>query len=184
MKYDIINLKTGYNHIDIYTDGACSGNPGPGGWGAIIITREETHEYSGGIEKTTNNQMELLAVVKALSYIDESLRDQLIAYGDSVIEVYSDSSYVVNTLTKGWLKKWLRNGFKTSKGGNVSNVHLWKKLLVEIHRLTHAGGVSIEFTKVKGHSGDVNNEKADRLAKAQVVRVKNKIAEDKLKVKK
>lgn len=138
----------------IYTDGACSGNPGPGGWAALIIFPTNKQEISGCELDTTNNRMELTAVVESVA-LAQSL-------GCEKIEVYSDSAYVVNAVKKEWLKKWNRTGWKTIKGENVKNKDLWVKLTT----LVKAGNVSM--IKVKGHAGNKNNERVDGLAKREI----------------
>ena len=103
--------------IVIYTDGACSGNPGPGGWGAILIYKNTHKEVSGGKKKTTNNEMELTAVVKSLSLLKEPCN----------VKLYSDSSYVVNAVNKGWLNNWKSNGWINSKKKSLPNLLLWEE---------------------------------------------------------
>lgn len=134
--------------VEIYTDGACSGNPGPGGWGAILRYGEHEKELSGGEAHTTNNRMELTAVIKAL----EALK-----YPCSV-KLTTDSKYVVDGITKNWAKSWKRRGWKKSDGKPALNPDLWKRLLelLEIH--------DVEFNWIKGHAGHPENERCDRLA--------------------
>jgi ribonuclease HI len=134
--------------VTVYTDGACSGNPGPGGWGAILIYGEHEKEISGGASETTNNRMELTAVVEALSRLKEPCS----------VTVYSDSAYIVNGINQKWLEKWKKNGWLTSQKKPVENQDLWKKLdeLMQVHR--------VRFEKVKGHSDDERNNRCDRLA--------------------
>lgn len=170
-------IKVGKNYVQIYTDGACSYNPGIGGWAGIILNDGDIKEVSGGVEDATNNQMELYAVARSLQEISDEMKDQLIAYGDSVIEVFSDSAYVINPLNKGWLNKWVKSKFTAANGRPVKNVKLWKMMLWQIYRLTYAGGITIEFTKVKGHSGNFYNELVDELAKEEVNKIKNKSQE-------
>jgi len=131
----------------IYTDGACRGNPGPGGWGAVLYRRGETNELSGAEPKTTNNRMELTAPVEALNALPDS----------SHVSVYTDSQYVKNGITL-WISNWQRNGWKTSKGKQVRNQDLWQALEQSTQR--HV----VEWYWVKGHSGDAGNERADELA--------------------
>ncbi len=132
--------------VKIYTDGACSGNPGPGGWGAVLLWKSRVRELSGGENKTTNNRMELTAVIRAL----EALKQP------SEVDVYSDSSYVVRGITE-WLPDWKRRGWKRASG-KLENSSLWQKLseLCDNHH--------VSWHWVKGHSGDKWNERADRLA--------------------
>ena len=133
--------------IRIYTDGACKGNPGPGGWGALILKDNEEIKLNGGQNDTTNNQMELTAVIKALNFFSES----------SEIEIYTDSKYVMDGITE-YIKKWKVNGWKTASKKPVKNSDLWKQLddLSAQH--------SISWNWVKGHSGHRENDIADELA--------------------
>lgn len=135
--------------IIIYTDGACSGNPGPGGWAAVLIYNGKEKEISGGNKNTTNNIMEITAVIeglKALKYPCE-------------VELYSDSAYVVNTFTQGWIFNWMQKGWKTASGDSVKNKELWQELysLTQIHKVT--------FNKVKGHADNHYNNRCDELAR-------------------
>lgn len=134
--------------VMIYTDGACSGNPGPGGYGAILVYGAHEKELSGAQPSTTNNRMELMAVIVAL----EALRRPC-----SVV-ITSDSSYVVNAVTKGWLKNWESKGFMKTKTTPVPNAQLWKRLIaaMEPHE--------VRFEWVRGHNGHPYNERCDRLA--------------------
>ena len=133
----------------IYTDGACSGNPGPGGWGAIIRIEEEEIELSGGEQDTTNQRMEMKAPIEALRALS----------GASRVEVYSDSAYLVNAFKQLWLERWQKNGWRTSKGEAVKNRDLWEELI----QLTQHHQVS--WHKVKGHSTDKYNCRCDQLAR-------------------
>tara|TARA_Y100001968_G_C19301522_1_gene689334 strand:+ start:339 stop:806 length:468 start_codon:yes stop_codon:yes gene_type:complete len=130
--------------IKIYTDGACSGNPGPGGYGAVLLFKNHRKEIFGGFRKTTNNRMELLAVILSLEAIKTS--------GIPIV-LYSDSSYVVNAVEKGWLFDWENKAFK-----KIKNPDLWKRFLVVFRK--H----SVSFVWVKGHDGNVENERCDKLA--------------------
>ena len=132
----------------VYTDGACSGNPGPGGWGVTIKIEDKTFEIFGGEDNTTNNRMELVAAIKALEYLNESHK----------ITLYTDSNYVKDGITL-WINKWEKNNWKTSDKKNVKNIDLWKKL----KDLTRSK--QIEWCWIKGHSGDPINDLADKLAK-------------------
>ena len=139
--------------VVVYTDGACSGNPGPGGWGAVIIYSEnDIREISGGEKHTTNQRMEMKAAVEALSRIKEPSR----------VEVYSDSAYLVNAFKQGWLEKWKVNGWRNTKKREVDNRDLWEELnrWCNYHR--------VEWIKVKGHSNDYYNEKCDSLAREAI----------------
>ena len=135
--------------VTIYTDGACSGNPGPGGWGAILRYGSAEKELSGGEPETTNNRMELTAVIRALGALKESC----------AVTVYTDSQYISRAITEGWLANWKRAGF-TKKGG-LKNAELWRELdgLLQKHRVT--------FHWVKGHADNELNNRCDRLAVEQ-----------------
>ena len=141
--------------IKIYTDGACVGNPGPGGWAAIILIKNEKKELFGGEKLTTNNRMELTAAIKALEYCDSQEEKQRSL---KQIKIYTDSIYVKEGITI-WINNWEKNNWKTTDKKNVKNVDLWKKLkeLVKINQ--------IEWHWVKGHSDDPMNDLADKLAK-------------------
>ena len=133
--------------IRIYTDGACRGNPGPGGWGALILKGNEEIKLNGGQNDTTNNQMELTAVIKALDFFSES----------SELEIFTDSKYVMDGITE-YIKKWKVNGWKTASKKPVKNTDLWKQLdALNAHH-------SIRWNWVKGHSGHRENDIADELA--------------------
>lgn len=136
------------DHIDIYTDGACSGNPGPGGWGALMIWRDEEKELCGGEPATTNNRMELMGAIQAL----EALKRP------SKVALHTDSTYVRDGITK-WIHNWKRNGWKTAAKKPVKNAELWQRLEAALER--H----DVEFHWVKGHSGHPENERADELAR-------------------
>ena len=138
--------------IDIYTDGACSGNPGPGGWGVVLIYQENKKELSGYQPETTNNRMELFAAIQGLSALKESC----------VVNLYSDSSYLVNAFEKHWIEKWQRNGWKTSTKSPVENQDLWKLLLMHVRK--H----QVRFIKVKGHSDNQYNNRCDEMAVAAI----------------
>ena len=134
--------------VTIYTDGACSGNPGKGGWGAVLIYGKIEREISGSEEETTNNKMELTACVEALKLLKEECE----------VEFYSDSAYVVNAFNQNWIEGWVANDWKNSQKKPVANKEIWQELiaLCERHKVT--------FNKVKGHAGDKYNEICDALA--------------------
>ena len=134
--------------VNIYTDGACSGNPGKGGWGAILVYNEKEKEISGGEAQTTNNRMELTAVIKALSRLKEPCE----------VCLSTDSKYVCDAVTKGWVYSWKKNGWKKSDKKPALNVDLWEQLLPLLK--TH----KVEFVWVKGHNGHKYNERCDALA--------------------
>ena len=133
--------------VTLYTDGACSGNPGRGGWGAILIYGSYRKELSGGEQVTTNNKMELTAVIEGLKALNEPCE----------VDVYSDSAYVVNVFLQDWISGWIRRGWK-----NVKNIELWNELiaLTEKHK--------VHFNKVKGHADDELNNRCDELARGEV----------------
>ena len=135
--------------VTIYTDGACSGNPGPGGWRAILIYGENKKEISGGEKETTNNIMEITAVIERL---------KLLKYPCDV-KLYSDSAYVVNAFNNNWVESWQKNGWINSKKEEVKNKELWKEL-IELTK-TH----NVTFIKVKGHSDNEFNNRCDELAR-------------------
>lgn len=135
--------------VIIYTDGACSGNPGPGGWGAVLLYNEIRKEISGGETPSTNNRMEIMAAIAAL----ESLKEPCEA------EIYSDSAYLVNAFKQGWLENWQKNGWKTSKKQPVENQDLWKRLLLQTRK--H----QVTWHKVKGHAENKENNRCDELAR-------------------
>lgn len=141
--------------VTIYTDGACSGNPGPGGWGSVLIYGEAKKEISGAKKETTNNEMEITAVLEALKILKEPCE----------VDVYSDSAYVVNTFEKGWIDNWVKSGWKTASKDPVKNVELWKELLelMKKHNVT--------FHKVKGHSDNELNNRCDKLATSAIKEV-------------
>lgn len=135
--------------VIIYTDGACSGNPGPGGWGVVLMYKENKKEISGGKKDTTNNVMELTAVIEGL---------KLLKYPCEV-DLYSDSAYVVNAFRHGWIYNWVKNSWKTAGKEPLKNQELWKELysLTKTHK--------VNFIKVKGHSDNEYNNRCDELAR-------------------
>lgn len=139
--------------VTIYTDGACSGNPGPGGWGAILISGGATKELNGGEKATTNNRMELMAAIAALEALKRGAH----------VELHTDSRYVMDGITK-WIVGWKRNGWKTSDKKPVKNEDLWRRL--DEARTPH----KVDWRWVKGHSGHELNERADALARSGIGR--------------
>lgn len=135
--------------VTIYTDGACSGNPGPGGYGAILMMGENKKEISGGQKNTTNNIMELTAVIEALKLLKRPCK----------VDLYSDSAYVVNAFLQNWIWGWIKNNWKNSNKEEVKNKELWQELLglTKVHDVT--------FHKVKGHSDNKYNNRCDELAR-------------------
>ena len=136
--------------IKIYTDGACSGNPGRGGWAAIIINGEKIEKISGVSENTTNNRMELIAVISALKYVDEQN-----------IELFTDSKYTKNGIEK-WILNWKKNGWKTANKQDVKNIDLWKNL-DELNQIKN-----VQWNWVKGHANNEYNNMADELARSKI----------------
>lgn len=137
--------------VTVYTDGACSGNPGPGGWGAILLYGEHRKEISGGAAQTTNNRMELTAVIEALKLLKEPC----------VVELYSDSKYVIDALEKGWAKGWKKRGWVKSDKKPALNPDLWEVLLelTQVHQL--------RYHWVKGHASNPLNNRCDEMAVAE-----------------
>lgn len=135
-------------NVSIYTDGACSGNPGKGGWGAVLVYNGKEKELSGGNPETTNNRMELTAVIKALEALNEPCN----------VTLTTDSKYVCDAVNKGWVYSWMKNGWKKADKKPALNVDLWQELLelLKIH--------NVDFVWVKGHNGHQYNERCDRLA--------------------
>lgn len=146
----------GKREVVLYTDGACSGNPGAGGWGAILIYGEHRRELSGAEAETTNNRMELTAVIEGLEHLKYPCK----------VEVYSDSAYTVNAFTEGWIYGWKKSGWKKGDGKAVLNEDLWERLLclTEEH--------SVTFNKVKGHADNELNNRCDYLAREAILKLK------------
>ena len=140
--------------VTIYTDGACSGNPVPGGWGAVLMYGEHRKEISGGDAHTTNNRMELTGPIEALELLKQPCK----------VRLYSDSAYLVNAFNQHWIANWQRNGWQTSQKKPVENKELWQRLL-ELCR-TH----EVEFIKVKGHADNAENNRCDELARAAIAK--------------
>ena len=143
------------NCVILYTDGACSGNPGAGGWASILSYKGKEKVLSGGEKETTNNRMELMAVIMGLENIKN---------GNSV-KVFSDSAYVVNAFNQNWIENWQRNNWQTSGKSEVQNKDLWKRLLSAMD------GLDVEFIKVKGHSDNKNNNRCDALAREEIAKM-------------
>lgn len=146
-------------HVDLYTDGACSGNPGPGGWGVVLLYNGSIKELSGGCLETTNNRMELTAVIEGLQALKERCE----------VAVYSDSQYVVNGITKGWAEGWRSRGWIKSNKKPALNAELWDRLLTlcEQH--------STSFIWVKGHADNMYNNRCDALATAAVSAISQRL---------
>ena len=143
--------------VELYTDGACSGNPGIGGWAAVLIYKGHQKQISGGEKETTNNRMEISAVVNGLKKLKQACR----------VTIYSDSAYVVNAINNDWLTNWQLNGWKTANKKEVLNRDLWEELLdlLSKHQAT--------FVKVKGHADNELNNLCDKLAVAEVQKLKD-----------
>ena len=142
--------------VTIYTDGACSGNPGAGGWGAILMFGNRKKEISGYDENTTNNIMEITACIKALECLKEPCE----------VDIYSDSAYVVNAYQQGWMDKWKTNGYRNANKKSIANAELWQKL--DDFNFIHA----ITFHKVKGHADNEYNNRCDTLATGEIAKHK------------
>lgn len=143
-------------HVEIYTDGACSGNPGMGGWCAILMYGGNEKTLSGGEKETTNNRMEVYAAIAGLSALKQSCS----------VTLYSDSAYLVNSVERGWLSAWRANGWRTADGKSVKNRELWEDLfeLLSVHEVT--------FAKVKGHADNEYNNRCDKAARAEIAKLK------------
>ncbi len=144
--------------VTIYTDGACSGNPGPGGWGCVLLFKGYRKEASGGELLTTNNRMELTAAIEALRLLKRNC----------IVDLYTDSAYLCNAFDKDWLKSWQKNNWKTSAKKDVENRDLWETLLslCTMHE--------VRFHKVKGHADNKENNRCDELARAAIPASKTK----------
>jgi len=147
-KSKILSMK----HIEMYTDGACSGNPGPGGWGTILVFRGMEKEMSGFVPGTTNNRMEIFAVIQGLRALKEPCQ----------VDVYSDSAYVVNAFNEHWIENWQRRGWKKADRSAVENQDLWNQLLISMR--TH----EVIYHKVKGHADHPYNNRCDALATSEI----------------
>ena len=148
--------------VTVYTDGSAKGNPGPGGYGTILSYvdasgKEHIREYSAGYKLTTNNRMELTAIIKALEALKEPCE----------VLIYSDSQYAVDAVSKGWLTYWRSHGWRTKGKDDVKNVDLWENLL-EMMNKHH-----VSFVKVKGHSDNVNNNRCDEIARGEITKLQN-----------
>ena len=152
--------------IKIYTDGACSDNPGPGGWACVFNTEEKCKVFSGGEESTTNNRMELKAVIESFKKVLK-----LKNANGYEFELYSDSAYVVNSINNGWIEKWQKNNWKTTKDEDVKNKDLWEDFII-LREKAKAHGVYITIIKIKGHNGNTFNELVDKLAKEEIIKAR------------
>ena len=146
------------NNVVLYTDGACSGNPGAGGWAAILSYKGKETVLSCGEKMTTNNRMELMGVISGLEEVEKM--------GQNLsVKVYSDSAYVVNAFNQNWITSWKRNNWHTASGGAVQNKDLWQRLLSVMEKL------DVEFVKVKGHADSVYNNRCDALAREEILKL-------------
>lgn len=145
--------------LEIYTDGACSGNPGPGGWGAVLIYRGIEKEISGGALQTTNNRMELYAIIAALKELKRPC----------IVKLYSDSAYVVNAFQNGWIENWQKLGWRKADGKAILNIDLWQELI----SLTREH--QVQFIKVKGHADNLYNNRCDLLARNAIQKLTDKV---------
>ena len=155
--------------VRIFTDGACSENPGPGGWGVVINTTKKCHTFSGNEQLTTNNRMELRAVIEAFKRIvrmESQFTEPRHEY-----DIYSDSAYVVNTINNHWIEAWQKNNWQTTKHEDVKNKDLWEEFS-ELRTKVSKLGVSIIIHKIKGHSGNTFNELVDKIAKEESMKAK------------
>lgn len=146
-------------NVDLYTDGACSGNPGIGGWAAILIYNGFSKQFTGGEKLTTNNRMELLAIIEGLKKLNQSCN----------VRVFSDSAYCINAINNKWLDSWKANNWKTSSKEEVKNQDLWEELLFEMkkHKVT--------FIKIKGHSDNEYNNLCDKLAREEIKKIQKEL---------
>lgn len=152
--------------VRIFTDGACSDNPGPGGWAVVFNTDDRHRTFSGGEKMTTNNRMELKAVIEAYK------KALTMKNADEIdFELYSDSAYVVNSINNGWIDKWRRNNWKTTKNEDVKNRDLWEELSY-LRNKTRSLGIWFNIIKIKGHAGNFFNELVDKLAKQESMKAK------------
>ena len=146
---------SGIPEVFVYTDGACSGNPGPGGWGAVLVCAGREKEVSGGERSTTNNRMELVAAIEAMNLLKQPCR----------VRVFSDSAYLVDALQKGWLWGWKKNGWARGKEKDeLKNTDLWQEIerLIQMH--------TVEWIKVKGHADNEYNNRCDKLATGEIAK--------------
>ncbi len=150
VKKSLLVIMARTKSIEIYTDGACSGNPGPGGYGVILVYKNHRKEFSGGYRRTTNNRMELMALIAALTALKEPC----------ILTIHTDSKYLMSAFQKNWISKWKSNGWKTSSKDDVQNQDLWKRLDALLH--PH----QFSFKWVKGHADNVENNRCDELAVA------------------
>ena len=161
--------------VRIFTDGACSENPGPGGWAAVFNTAAKCSTISGNEKMTTNNRMELKAVIETLKKI--ILRESCHECNLNDYDIYSDSAYVVNTINNNWIETWQSNNWKTTKGDDIKNRDLWEEF-VKLKRIVAKMQINVTISKIKGHAGDTFNELVDKLARAESMKAKEGIYDD------
>lgn len=154
--------------VRIFTDGACSENPGPGGWAVVFNTASKCHTFSGNELLTTNNRMELKAVIQAFKII---VAKESKFHGKHEYDIYSDSAYVVNTINNHWIEAWQKNNWQTTKREDVKNRDLWEELS-ELRMEANKLGVLVTIHKIKGHSGNTFNELVDKLAREESMKAK------------
>lgn len=154
--------------VRIFTDGACLENPGPGGWAAVFNTANKCSTISGNEKTTTNNRMELKAVIEAFKRV-------LIKNKNAEYELYSDSAYVVNSINNGWIDKWQQNNWKTTKNDDVKNRDLWEEFAY-LKNKVESLGIYIQIIKIKGHAGNTFNELVDKLAKEESFKAKEGVS--------
>ena len=153
--------------VRIFTDGACSENPGPGGWAAVFNSEDKCVTISGNEISTTNNRMELRAVIESFKKILSKRPRKDIEY-----ELYSDSAYVVNSINNGWIEKWQQNDWKTTKGDDVKNRDLWEQFAALCDK-AKVHNIYIKIIKIKGHAGNTFNELVDKLAREESMKAKD-----------
>lgn len=158
--------------IRIFTDGACSENPGPGGWAAVFNSADKCSTLCGNEKITTNNRMELKAVIEAFKKVLKKRKAN-----ENEYELYSDSAYVVNSINNGWIEKWKKNDWKTTKGEDVKNKDLWSQFAT-LEMIAKSCGIYIKVIKIKGHAGNTFNELADKLAKEESIKAKEGTTND------
>lgn len=152
--------------IRIYTDGACSENPGPGGWAIVFNSEDKCKTFSGNEIQTTNNRMELKAIIESYKKILSKKNKNNMEY-----ELFSDSAYVVNSINNGWIEKWQRNNWKTTKGEDVKNRDLWEEF-ANLRDKAMSFNIQLKIIKIKGHAGNTFNELVDKLAKKESLKAK------------
>ena len=159
--------------VEIFTDGACSENPGPGGWAAVFNSEDKCKMISGNESMTTNNRMELRAVIESFKKILSRFKTRK----NIQFELYSDSAYVVNSINNGWVGKWQKNNWKTTKDEDVKNRDLWEQFVM-LHETIKSIGIDVKIIKIKGHTGNTFNELVDKMAKEESMKAKESACRD------